>query len=254
MKEDKIKYTRKNLQGCHKLMNCWTITSCWNNSKLLEQLVTRCWVNNFVTTCQQDGNQQCERILMTSCWNNSKLLEQLVTSLLSQQLRNKALTTCRQDGNQQCERILMTSCWNNSKLLEPQLVTRCWVNNFVTTCQQDGNQQCERILMTSCWNNSKLLEQLVTSLLSQQLRNKALTTCRQDGNQQCERILMTSCWNNIATNLLQVCYNLCVFTCAHTMLQQQWDNHLCFGITWFSKLIQGLLSMLYSIHLNNTLR
>jgi hypothetical protein len=133
MKEDKIKYTRKNLQGCHKLMNCWTITSCWNNSKLLEP-------------------------------------------------------------------------------------------------------------------------QLVTSLLSQQLRNKALTTCQQDGNQQCERILVTSCWNSIATNLLQVCYNLCVFTCAHTMLQQQWDNHLCFGITWFSKLIQGLLSMLYSIHLNNTLR
>ena len=69
IKEDKIKYTRKNLQGCHsqlvdKLMNCWTITSCWNNSKLLEP--------------------------------------QLVTSLLSQQLRNKALTTCQQDGNQQC--------------------------------------------------------------------------------------------------------------------------------------------------------
>jgi hypothetical protein len=108
MKEDKIKYTRKNLQGCHsqlvdKLMNCWTITSCWNNSKLLEP-------------------------------------------------------------------------------------------------------------------------QLVTSLLSQQLRNKALTTCQQDGNQQCERILVTSCWNSIATNLLQVCYNLCVFTCAHTMLQQQWYN------------------------------
>jgi hypothetical protein len=132
MKEDKIKYTRKNLQGCHsqlvdKLMNCWTITSCWNNSKLLEP--------------------------------------QLVTSLLSQQLRNKALTTCEQDGNQQCERILVTS--------------------------------------------------------------------------------------QVGTALLQICCRFvttCAFLRVHTLCC---SNN---GITWFSKLIQGLLSMLYSIDLNNTLR
>jgi hypothetical protein len=27
-------------------------------------------------------------------------------------------------------------------------------------------------------------------------------------------MMFTSCWNNIATSLLPVCYNLCVFTCA----------------------------------------
>ena len=30
---------------------------------------------------------------------------------------------------------------------------------------------------------------------------------------QCEHILLTSCWNSIATSVLHVCYNLCVFTC-----------------------------------------
>jgi hypothetical protein len=29
---------------------------------------------------------------------------------------------------------------------------------------------------------------------------------------KCEHILLTNCWNSIATSLLQVCYNLCVFT------------------------------------------
>jgi hypothetical protein len=32
-------------------------------------------------------------------------------------------------------------------------------------------------------------------------------------NKQCEHNLLTCCWNSIATSLLQVCYNLCVFTC-----------------------------------------
>ena len=40
-----------------------------------------------------------------------------------------------------------------------------------------------------------------------------MTTCQQVGNKQCEHILLTSCWNGIVTSLLQVCYNLCVFTC-----------------------------------------
>jgi hypothetical protein len=34
-------------------------------------------------------------------------------------------------------------------------------------------------------------------------------------NKQCEHNLLTCCWNSIATSLLQVCYNLCVFTCVH---------------------------------------
>jgi hypothetical protein len=43
--------------------------------------------------------------------------------------------------------------------------------------------------------------------------NNLVTTCQQAGNKQCEHILLTSCWNSIATSLLQVCYNLFVFTC-----------------------------------------
>jgi hypothetical protein len=62
-----------------------------------------------------------------------------------------------------------------------------------------------------------LLEQLVTSLWSSttlwQVVNKPLTTCQRAEKKQCEHILLTSCWNSIATSLLQVCYNLCVFTC-----------------------------------------
>jgi hypothetical protein len=47
----------------------------------------------------------------------------------------------------------------------------------------------------------------------QQVVNKPLTTCQPAGNKQCEHILLTSCRNSLATSLLQVCYNLCVFTC-----------------------------------------
>jgi hypothetical protein len=55
---------------------------------------------------------------------------------------------------------------------------------------------------------------------------KNLTTCQQAVDnlsttrweQAVENILFTSCWNSIATSLLQVCYNLCVFTCVYTVL------------------------------------
>jgi hypothetical protein len=82
--------------------------------------------------------------------------------------------------------------------------------------------------LITCWqvvelqDDNKLLEQLVTSLLNEQpwhlavSFNKILTTCQQAGNKQCEHILLTSCWNSIATSLLQLCYNLCVFTCVHS--------------------------------------
>jgi hypothetical protein len=43
--------------------------------------------------------------------------------------------------------------------------------------------------------------------------NNLVASCQQAGNKQCEHIPLTSCWNSIATSLLQVCYNLCVFTC-----------------------------------------
>jgi hypothetical protein len=89
-------------------------------------------------------------------------------------------------------------------------------------------QIATRLSLTTCWqvvqlqDDNKLLEQLVTSLLSsttlQQVVNKPLTTCQQAGNKQCEHILLTSCWNSIATSLLQVCYNLCVFTCVVSSL------------------------------------
>jgi hypothetical protein len=83
-------------------------------------------------------------------------------------------------------------------LLFYQVATRL----SLTTCQQVVELQ----------DDNKLLEQLVASLLSS-TTFKPLTTCQQAGNKQCEHILLTSCWNSIATSLLQVCYNLCVFTC-----------------------------------------
>jgi hypothetical protein len=107
-------------------------------------------------------------------------------------------------SQQACIARLSTSC-NNAVISSScyKLVT----HNLLTSCElQDDN---------------KLLDQLVTSLLSSttlyiascQQAVKPLTTCQQAGNKQCEHILLTSCWNSIATSLLQVCYNLCVFTC-----------------------------------------
>ena len=51
-------------QFVDKLLNCRTIkvvgTTCNKSVEL----------NNFVTSCQQAGNKQCEHILLTSCWNS----------------------------------------------------------------------------------------------------------------------------------------------------------------------------------------
>jgi hypothetical protein len=74
-----------------------------------------------------------------------------------------------------------------------------------------------------CFSLLGMLEKLVTSPFSSttlwQVFNKALTTCQQAGNKQCEHILLISCWNSIATSLLQVCYNSCVFTCVVSFIK-----------------------------------
>jgi hypothetical protein len=109
--------------------------------------------------------------------------------------------------------LLLTKCVRNrlvaslsrqvvTMLLFHQVVTRlsnCWI---VTTC----NKSVELWIRRTC-NKSVELNNLVAKVL-----DKPLTTCQQAGNKQCEHILLTSCWNSIATSLLLVCYNLCVFT------------------------------------------
>ena len=116
-------------------------------------------------------------------------------------------------------------------------------------CQQvqlvDKLLNCRTI--TSCWN----LEQLVTSLLSSttllQVVDKPLTTYQQAGNKQCEHILLTSCWNSIATSLLQICYNLCVFTCVIQTIEGSnslnWDPHVSdFSYNIYNVTIHGNFS------------
>jgi hypothetical protein len=85
---------------------------------------------------------------------------------------------------------LSTSC-NNAVILSScyKVVTHNLLTNL---------SNCRTITRTTC-NKSVELNNLVAS-------------CQQTGNKQCEHILLTSCWNSIATSLLQVCYNLCVFT------------------------------------------
>jgi hypothetical protein len=72
------------------------------------------------------------------------------------------------------------------------------------------NAQVVTSLQTSCY---KSVHKLSTSCV------RTLPSCCNKfgaGSKQCEHILLTSCWNSIATSLLQVCYNLCVFTRVHT--------------------------------------
>ena len=104
-------------------------------------------------------------------------------------------------------------------------LTTCYKYVFATglqqACQQIATmllfyQVATRLSLTTCWQIVELQDNTVSLLSSttlQQVVNKPLTTCQQAGNKQCEHILLTSCWNSIATSLLQVCYNLCVFTC-----------------------------------------
>jgi hypothetical protein len=93
-------------------------------------------------------------------------------------------------------------------------------------------QFATRLPLTTCCqvvelqDDNKLLEQLVTCLLSS--TTLCMASCQQAGNKQWEHILLTSCWNSIATSLLQVCYNLCVFTCvSHKYLNYSRKNFTC---------------------------
>jgi hypothetical protein len=51
--------------------------------------------------------------------------------------------------------------------------------------------------------------------------NNLVVTCQQAGNKQCEHILLTSCWNSIVTSLLEVCYNLRIFTCVNKKIDNE---------------------------------
>jgi hypothetical protein len=62
-------------------------------------------------------------------------------------------------------------------------------------------------LWTTC-NKSVELNNVPCSKL---LVNEPLTTCQHAEDKQCEHILLTRCGNIIATRLLQVCYNWCVY-------------------------------------------
>jgi hypothetical protein len=70
------------------------------------------------------------------------------------------------------------------------------------------------------------ISQLVNKMCSQTELNNLVASCQQAVDnlsttrweEAVENILFTSCWNSIATSLLQVCYNLCVFTCVYTVL------------------------------------
>ena len=116
---------------------------------------------------------------------------------------------------------LNDDCTTHVKISRQQDVTMLLFYQFAT-----------RLPLTTCCqvvelqDDNKLLEQLVTSLLSSTIL--CMASCQQAGNKQWEHILLTSCWNSIATSLLQVCYNLCVFTCvSHKYLNYSRKNFTC---------------------------
>jgi hypothetical protein len=60
--------------------------------------------------------------------------------------------------------------------------------------------------------------------------NNLVASCQRAGNKQCEHILLINCWNSIGTSLMQVCYNLCVFTCVvgwdRTRMSTMWAENV----------------------------
>jgi hypothetical protein len=123
------------------------------------------------------------------------------------------------------------------KLLNCRTITSCWnnINNIVTTlCRQPCNilvisylyQTCSNSLVTSLIKPSSLLQVNVNSLFQTCCNVTSLlssvnlvATCQQAGNKQCEHVLLT-----IASSLLQVCYNLCVFTCVPSIHTNGFSN------------------------------
>jgi hypothetical protein len=113
------------------------------------------------------------------------------------------------------------SCFGSSTVPNEKVVNKRTISGN-TACQQVVimllcYQVATRLSLTTCCqivesqDDNKLLEQLVNK--SVELNNLLASYQQQAGNKQCEHILLASCWNSIATILLQVCYNLCVFTC-----------------------------------------
>jgi hypothetical protein len=89
-----------------------------------------------------------------------------------------------------------------------KLLQYCF-NKLTTSCSQACYTLLSCLLQT-CYNN--LLHHCHDSLgtsRSTSCYKSVTTSCYR----QCEDILLTSCWCRLATSLLQVCYNLCVFTC-----------------------------------------
>jgi hypothetical protein len=87
-------------------------------------------------------------------------------------------------------------------LIQADILSSCYkvvTHNLLTNCWSAGRSQ---VVGTTC-NKSVELNNLAASC-QQAIQNLSTNLC--------EHTLLTCCWNSIATSLLQVCYNLCVFT------------------------------------------
>jgi hypothetical protein len=94
--------------------------------------------------------------------------------------------------------------------------TRCVRHRFVASVSTSCNNA---VILSSCYKlptHNLLTNCRIAGRCNKSVElNNLVANCQQAGNKQCEHILLTSCWNSIATSLLQVCYNLCVFMLRH---------------------------------------
>ena len=137
-------------------------------------------------------------MLYQSCWNNLVTGLIVPTSLL--QFVNGLFQTC---SNKFGTSSANTSC--------QQLV-----NRLVTTCLQVCSNLCVfTCVYQSCWNN--LVTGLIVPSSLLQFVNSLFQTCSNkfgtsSANTSCQQLV-----NRLVTTCLQVCSNLCVFTCVVCM-------------------------------------
>jgi hypothetical protein len=117
--------------------------------------------------------------------------------------------------NRMCSHCLFPACWQvvNGLLTTCYKVNGCWAQQ---TCYKLFQQLVIVLQFNKLWVTTLYISIVATCwqvCYKSVEPNNIVASCQQTGNKQCEHILLTSCWNSIATSLLQLCYNFCIFTC-----------------------------------------
>ena len=182
----------------------------------------------------------CEALYRTSSigvWNSISREQQNVTRKISEKLHMLKIGKMKKDlGISNCTILLwlwsllsfhlhQKLCMIYTFLVYLDITKKCAI--LVSTKYVKISQLLNKMCLQQCCYFDKLLQACVSQPVGLQDDNKLVewrcwksvestsfvTTCQQTWSKQCEHNLISAFGNNLVESLLQVCHNLCVFTC-----------------------------------------